>query len=72
MQIGAADADGGHPDQHLAGPRLAQLDRANLERPPRLPEEGGPRPHRGAVTPLLTPAFITADELVTWETFWSA
>ena len=64
VQIGAADPDRGHADEHLTGPGLLQVELANLERPPRLEEDGRARLHPSAST--------TSPELVTVETFCSA
>jgi hypothetical protein len=65
VQVGAADADRGHADEHLAGPRLVELDLADLERPPLLPEDGRPRVHASS-------AAATSPQLVTVATFWRA
>jgi hypothetical protein len=41
MQVCAADADGGHADEHLADTRLVEVQLVDLERPPRLEEDRG-------------------------------
>ena len=45
VQVRAADADGVHAHEDVAGPRLLDLDLGQLERPARRPEERRRRPH---------------------------
>ena len=45
VEIGAADADRGHPNEHVSRPGLLELDLDDLERHAGRPEERGARPH---------------------------
>jgi hypothetical protein len=67
VQVGAADADGRHPDDYVTRAGLVEVDLGDFERPPDTPEEPGPRLQ--TVTPS---ASVTALQLVTVDTFWSA
>ena len=64
VQVGAADADGRHPHEHLARARLVELDLVHLERPSLLVEDGRAGDHSSAA--------FTSAQVVTVETFWSA
>ena len=64
VQVGAADAAGRHPHEHLARAWLVELDLADLERPSLLVEDGRAGDHSSAA--------FTSEQLVTLATFWSA
>ena len=68
VQVGAADPDRRHADEHLVRARLAELDLAHLERAADLAKQRRPRLQGAAY--LI--AASSASQLVTVETFWSA
>jgi len=49
VEVGVAHAAGCEPDEHLAGPRLRQVDLLDGERLPELLEDGGTDPHDGTI-----------------------
>ena len=53
VHVGVADAAGLQPDQHLAGPRLRQLDLGDVQRLAELLEHGGADLHGGNSTRAL-------------------
>ncbi len=53
MEIGAADADGGHPHDDLAAARLLELDLAHLE-PSRFEHQRRACLHRISIPPLTS------------------
>ena len=48
VEVGVADAAGDEPDEHLARPRLGQLELLNRERRAELLQDGGPDLHAAA------------------------
>ena len=53
VEIGAADADGHHPDDDLVGARLLELDLVHVEAP-WLEHQRGARLHRISIPPLTS------------------
>ena len=53
VQVGAADADGAHPDDDLAGQRLLDVELLDLQ-PAGLVHDRRPGPHRISIPPLTS------------------
>ena len=66
VEVGSTDADGVDPDEHLAAPRLVELDLRDLEQPSWFVEDGRSRLHD------YPSACVTDAQSVTVATFWSA